>query len=338
MNDPALPATESAPPPEAREGIHFAYLLDGRGGSSPLDPDGVRAWKPGDGILWVLLDRFSDRAPAWLGETLGLPEVACDGLLEENTRPRLSRIGDGLLIILRGVNVNPGAEPDDMVSVRLWVDEGRVICLRGPRVYALSDLRERLAAGSGARTVGEVVVQLAEALVDRIRDVVANQQDLVDEIDEASMESSSPELRRRLRTPRRQAMTIRRYLAPQRDMVARLVSEPSALFGDRDRVRLRETADELTRQVEELDLLRERASLIQEQMAATASEQMNRTMYVLSLVAAIFLPLGLITGLLGINVGGMPGEGDARAFWIVCGLLVVLASLQYLWFRWHRWM
>ena len=133
-------------------------------------------------------------------------------------------------------------------------------------------------------------------------------------------------------------MTIRRYLAPQRDMLSRLAIEPTPLLSDRDRMHLRETADELTRQVEELDLLRERAALIQEQMSAMASEQMNRTMYVLSLVAAIFLPLGLVTGLLGVNVGGIPGSESPWAFAGLCALMVVLAVLEFLLFRKMRWL
>ena len=63
------------------------------------------------------------------------------------------------------------------------------------------------------------------------------------------------------------------------------------------------------------------------------AETMNRQMLILSVVAAIFLPLGLITGLLGINVGGIPGADNPWAFAIVCVLLVVLGALQFWWFK-----
>lgn len=316
------PATQDSPAPP--DGLHFAFALDGKGGGKRLGADAVRGWEGGEGPLWVLLDRFSDRAEAWLDGAFGLPELVREGLLAEDTRPRCVRMSEGLLMILRGVNVNPGAEPDDMVSVRMWIDAGRVICLRGPMVFALGDIRERLEERVGPKAPGEIVVQLADALTDRMREVVSNQQDMVDEIDEASLERASPGLRRRLMVPRRQAMTIRRYLAPQRDMLTRLAVEPTELLSERDRVRLREVSDELTRLVEELDLLRERTALIQEQMSAMASEQMNRTMYMLSLVATIFLPITFLTGLLGVNVAGIPGADWRWAFWALCGVLVAL--------------
>jgi zinc transporter len=72
----------------------------------------------------------------------------------------------------------------------------------------------------------------------------------------------------------------------------------------------------------------------QASMASTVSEQMNERMYVLSIVAAIFLPLGLFTGLMGINVGGMPGVEDGAAFWVVVGMCVGLMLILGVIFRW----
>lgn len=322
----------------ATDGVHFARALDANGGARELDGDGVRAWTPREGALWLLLDRWHEQAEAWLRDVAKLPEIVREGLLAEDTRPRCVLSPGGMLVILRGVNLNPGAEPDDMVSVRMWVDEHRVISLRGPRVFAIDDLLDRLARGVGPRTPAEILVLLADALSDRMREVVSNQEEMIDDIEESLVERPGADLRRRLAAPRRQVMTIRRFVAPQRDMTSRLTTEPTALLGDRERVRLREVGDELTRLVEELDLLRERSTMIQEQLLTRMSEQMNRTMYALSLVAAVFLPLGLITGLLGINVGGMPGEGEPWAFWVVCGILLVIATIQVLLFRRMRWM
>lgn len=313
-----------------------AFVLDGAGGGREVDASGVGSWTPESGVLWVVADRNHEGAVSWLREGMGLSALTCDALLAEDTRPRCLRTDGGLLVILRGVNVNPGAEPDDMVSLRMWVDAEKVICLRGRRVYALQDARERVLRGAGARSPGGVLVQLADTMTERLQEVVSNLEDLVDDIEDVVLSTPSVELRAKLAGPRRQVATIRRYLAPQRDMIARLTTEETTLLDGHDRLHLREIADELTRMVEELDLLRERALMIQEQILALAGEQMNRTMYILSLVAAIFLPLGLLTGLLGINVGGIPGSDSPVAFWVVCGLLVVLAVFQWWLFRRHR--
>jgi zinc transporter len=103
-------------------------------------------------------------------------------------------------------------------------------------------------------------------------------------------------------------------------------------------VHLREIADRTTRYVEDLDSARDRAAVTQDELNSRLSERMNKTMYVLSIVAGIFLPLGLLTGLLGINVGGIPGTQSPFAFLIVCALLVLVAILQAVLFKRMRWL
>lgn len=85
--------------------------------------------------------------------------------------------------------------------------------------------------------------------------------------------------------------------------------------------------DHVTRYVEGLDALRERAAVTNDELSTRLAEAMNRRMYILSVVAAVFLPLGLITGLLGVNVGGLPGTHNEWGFWIVTGLLGVIGGL-----------
>ena len=84
-----------------------------------------------------------------------------------------------------------------------------------------------------------------------------------------------------------------------------------------------ENQERLTRYLEELDSVRERAQIIKEEYTNMLSDRMNRNTYALSLIAGIFLPLGFLTGLLGINVGGLPGVDNPMAFWIVVGLCIL---------------
>ncbi|MEO6597062.1 MAG: zinc transporter ZntB [Planctomycetota bacterium] len=255
-------------------------------------------------------------------------------MLEEETRPRLVTHGDRLLLILRGVNLNPGAEPDDMISLRLWLEAGRVITLRHRRLLAVQDVRQQLAAGRGPRTTGDLLVAIAAGLVSRQSSVLDAMEDNVDEVEERLLTHPAQELRVRLADFRRQAIGLRRYIAPQRDVLFRLMHEKIAWIDDLQRARLREVSEHQVRLVEEVDAVRERASVTQEELSGRLAEQMNRNTYVLSIVAGVFLPLGLLTGLLGINVGGIPGTESPYAFAIVCALLVVL-SAGMAWF-FHR--
>ncbi len=314
-----------------------ALLLDGRGGGRQIDWPEIRRWEPADGVLWIHLNRNGAATRGWLSsEESGLDPLVCEALLAEETRPRATSVKDGLLVILRGVNLNPGADPEDMVSVRMWVDSQRIITVRIRRLMAIEDIRASLAAGTGPKTTGELLIHLAERLIDRMSPAMAEIDDQVDALQDQVLTAESHDLRAALAGLRRQAIMLRRYLAPQRDVLARLQAEPLNWLSDGLRLRLREIADRVTRYVEDLDAARERAAVTQEELSNRLSEQMNRTMYILSIVAAVFLPLGLLTGLLGINVGGIPLAESAWGFISVSAFLVVLAVAQIFFFRWRH--
>ena len=317
----------------SEDGLICAYILDGKGGGREADWAQSKAALREGQTIWLHLDRKSAETRRWLVEESGLSALACEALLAEETRPRSVMVDEGLIAILRGVNLNAGADPEDMVSVRVWVDSGRVITMRSSRLMAIQDIREALSTGRGPESPGEFLVQLASRLLDRMGPVLEGLDGEVDRLEEQVVVAQSHELRTQLGGVRRQAIQLRRYMAPQRDVLIRLSVERLPWLTDLERARLREAADRLTRYVEDLDASRERAAVTQEELAGRLSEQMNRTMYVLSLVAAVFLPLGLLTGLLGINVGGIPGTENPWAFAFVCVVLIVLAAVGVWLFR-----
>ena len=314
-------------------GLLHAYALDGLGKGLCLDWEQVRKWDTVEAPVWIHLDRKSPQAQAWLRRESGLGPVVCGALLAEETRPRAQTFSDGMLVILRGVNLNPGAQPDDMISVRIWVDARRIITLRSPKLLALSDVRKELEEGNGPQTTAGLLVSVVEKISQRMAPVVANLEELADAIEESMLQSADSSLRSNLAEIRRQAIALRRHIGPQREAVAHLMNSQLPWMEQVHRSRLHEAGDQATRYIEELDPIRERASIVHEELSARLSEQMNRTMFLLSIVAGIFLPLGLITGLLGINVGGMPGVDSPFAFWIVCLLLVTLGAGSVFLFR-----
>lgn len=301
-----------------------------------MDWEEVRDWKPDKGWIWIHLDRKSEITRQWLAEKSGLNDLVSEALLAEETRPRSFTVDEGLILILRGVNLNPGADPEDMISIRIWIEENRVITLRHTPLMAIQDLRESIASGKGPREPSDFLVQLCSRLIDRIGPVLETLDEEVDNLEEQVVEAQSYELRTKLGGLRRQAISLRRYIAPQRDVMSRLHAERVPWLDDLHKSQLREVGDRLTRYVEDLDSARERAAVTQEELAGRLSEQMNKTMYILSIVAGIFLPLGLLTGLLGINVGGVPGTESSWAFGIVCLILLFMAGVGVFIFRRYK--
>lgn len=326
-------AAETAPP-----GLLHALLLDGLGGSSVLDWRAAQqAWLGGHPV-WLHFD-FEDRASQqWLEQLSGLNDIAYDALVTPETRPRVLRRGDNLLLTLRSVNTNPGADPADMVSVRVWTDGTRVVSTRKRRLSATEAILKDLQQGEGPENAAALLTHWSDRIVDLSSETLLGLDLSVTAIEEELLERSADSIRQELTAVRKRALTLRRYLLPQREALNRLTSDPPNWIDELTRLRLREIADRQTRHVEDLDQIRDRAQLAQEASNAHIAEQMNERSYFFTVVAVIFLPLGFLTGLLGINVGGMPGVEDPRAFWSVVSLCATLGVALSLWFRWRRWL
>ncbi|WP_161867054.1 zinc transporter ZntB [Pseudomonas yangonensis] len=318
-----------------------AFVLDGRGGARSISREELDSLQLGEHeSLWLHWDRSQEQARRWLLENSGLDEFACGLLLEENTRPRLLPLPNNeLLIFLRGVNRNPGAEPEDMVSVRIFADARRVISLRLRPLLATDALIADLLAGTGPKTSSELLLELARHLTSRVDDLILELSEQLDE-EEDRLDDNERYLPNHslMLQVRRRAAGLRRFLAPQRDLYAQLARNREPWFVDDDDDYWNELNNRLTRYLEELELIRERVGLVLEAEGRRLGERMNRIMYRFTVITGMFLPLTFLTGLLGINVGGIPGAENPIGFFIASGLIGLLALVQLLLFRRWRWL
>jgi zinc transporter len=314
-----------------------ALLFDGKGGARELSDEQVASWTAADGLLWVDFDQGSKKAKEWLVRDSGIDRNVASILMEGETRPRSLAEAGGLVVIMRGINMNPGAVPDDMVAVRIWLESNRIVTARRRKVLSVNDVRDSLLAGKGPKTVGQFLVSITGRLTERIAAAVGNIEQLLEDLDASLAEGDVDAVRGNLSIVRRQAAAIRRHLAPQRDALDRLARSSSALLTDKEQFELREEGDQLTRHIEDLDLARENALVTQEELMNKVALEQNARMYLLSVVAAIFLPLTFVTGLLGMNVAGLPGTENPNGFLVSAGIMIGLGVALAAYFKWKRW-
>ncbi len=313
------------------DGLLFAYILDGKGGGKQIDWNGIREWKPDDGVLWVHLDRTGERAKDWVAGSIGIDPATSETLLMPTAnRPRVQRINDGLMVIMRGVNLNPSDQPDDMVGLHMLIDSNRILTLRRRRLMAGTEIGDLIAAGRGPKDSSDFLSEVADRLLQPMVPIINDLDDKVDLLQSELLSNTSAALRRNLQDIRQHAINYRRYLAPQRDAMSRFQTEHVPWLKDLDRAYLREIADRTLRFVEDLDSIRERAAIAQDELNNRLSDQMNRTMYLLTVVSAILLPPSLLTGLFGINVAGMPGTETTWAFAAIAILIPLLGAIEFI--------
>jgi len=353
-------------------GLIHAFALDNAGGCRAVEWQSItNITEAQQDYLWLHFDFEKEDAKMWLRDKSGLNDIAVRALLAEDTRPRTISRGDNLLLALRGMNLNPGAEPDDMVSLRIWTN-GRVIfdnlllALRGMNLnpgaepddmvslriwtngrvilstrrrslQATEEIIEDLQHGHGSKTTPDLLVSWIDRIIQKMNGTVDNLEDQVLALEERVLDGDSSGIRPELSSLRRQCIAFRRYLSPQREAMNRLCNEQVTWLDELNRIRLREVNDRLIRHIEDIDEVRERAAMAQEELLSQMSEQMNQRTYVFTIIATLFLPLGFFTGLMGINVGGMPGVEDGRGFWIVVAMSVGIAAVLAIYFKKKRW-
>jgi len=310
----------------------FGCTLDGKGGATNVDESIDTATPP----HWAHIDYSSSQARDWLAAR-GLEPFVIDTLIRNESRPNLAAVDDGLLIVLRGINRNAGADPEDMVSLRIWIERDRMISVRQRQVIAAREVLAELEQGNGPKDLAELLTRLIERLADGIGVFVDDIEERMEQ-HEKDVETGNPKnIRSDVSATRRQLAIVRRYLAPQRDALDALFRQGKS-FLDEDKLYLvREQSDRITRYVEDLDLVRERALVVQEELFNRISQEQNARTYVLSIVAAIFLPITFISGVFGMNVAGLPGLEDINSFWIVSAVMLAISIAILIGLRLKRW-
>ncbi len=320
------------------EGILYAFQINPDGSGTSIASSSLSEVVKSPALSWVHLDARNKKAREWLGREIAyLDSLIIEALLAEETRPRMVEHGDGLLLILRGMNFNLDADPEDMVSLRLWIDPYRIISIQRRPVKAVEDIAAGLTAGKGPKNSGEFLFLLTHQLFERMQPVLDNLEQRTDTLEEEIIESPEVEERQKIIELRKEAIIYKRYLLPQRDVLIGLRSSPLPWIEALHKRQLQETLDRVIRYIEDLDSLRERTQIIKDELVNMLSDRMNHNMYVLSVIAAIFLPLHFMTGLLGMNVAGIPGAENPLAFWIFLLIVAGVVGLQIAVFKKMKW-
>jgi len=312
----------------------IACQLDGKGGLIPIDDSEVLSC---DRPCWLHLNYTHRQSAEWLQSTPQIPDAVRDALAGDSMRPRVSRLGDGFMIVLRSVNHNSDARPDQLVAMRVFINDKLIVSTRRRKVFAVDEVLTDLQNGNGPIDCGSWLVDVCDALTDHTSEFIEELHDKIIEMEDALLDQRMP-ARGELGLLRKQLIVMRRYMAPQRDVYARLASEKLAWMDDSERRRMQEIADRLGRGLDDLDAGVARTAILADEVASQMAESMNRRTYTMSLMAMIFLPATFLTGLFGVNLGGIPGGEWRYGFSIFCLLLVVLALSVAGYLRKRRWL
>jgi zinc transporter len=275
-------------------------------------------------FLWLHFSLANAASESWLREHLPLPD-AFHELLRESPSTRVEAVDDALLAVVNDVQFF-ALEASSASTVTLFINQRVIVSARTTALRAVDRLRGSVRAGETFRSPAEILAHLlrdqADVLVDIVRDATRQVDTLEDRII-GNQTTSRP----KLGALRRMLVRLQRLLAPEPAALFRLLSRPPVWLSEDDAADLRRSAEELAAAVADSAALVERTRLLQEELTALLNEQTNRTLYVLTFVTVLALPMTIIPGLFGMNVGGVPFSGSGSGFWAVLLVVVVVVGL-----------
>ncbi|KZL20151.1 Zinc transport protein ZntB [Pseudovibrio axinellae] len=269
-------------------------------------------------------------------EELELEHSDIDELLAKDVRPHCHIRSSGAFVAVNAFNELPKQESGDMEFAHVWVDESKMVCVWDGPLDAFQSLIESFNKRLPPESTAELWARLVLAIAERAESIAEVLQDRIDHLEDVVLKTGDHPWESELAHVRRLATIVRRSMLAFLDALKNFEIENFKWIDRINKRRVREAGDRALRIAEEMSAIRERAEIIHDQIVFKRSEATNRYMLIMAAIAVVFLPLSFITGLLGINVGGIPGSNDPVAFTVVSGFLVLIGLVLFVIVRWFK--
>ena len=279
------------------------------------------------GFIWLHFNLAQTGAEKWMRTHLNLPEVFFETLGDGSRSTRIEDVADHLISVVNDVAFKFSFEPSEIATLWSCVNQRLFVSARAHPLRSTDQLRLAVKNGESFQSSMALLTHLmhdqGEVLVQIVRDATSQ----VDYIEDELLVGSFKNKRADLGKLRRVLVRLQRLLAPEPAALFRFLHQPPAWISQSDLDELRQSTEEFSLVITDLTALQERIKLLQEEIAAQLSEQTNRSLFTLTIVTVLALPINIITGLLGMNVGGIPLAQSTHGFFVIACIVVVFVVI-----------
>jgi magnesium transporter len=252
-------------------------------------------------ITWLTVAGLEDAATvAELGRIFGLHPLALEDVVQVHQRAKVEQYGEQLFIVARMAELNATLETE---QISIFVGKKFVLTFLEDPGDCFEPVRARLRGGGGLRqaSAGYLAYSLLDAVIDAYFPVVEAYAERLDRLEDRVIARPTRRAVAEIHAAKHDLRTMRRIFWPLREAVNSLVRDPSPLVDDDTRVHLRDCYDHLVQIIDLVETYRELCSDLTDLYLSSLSNRMNEVMKVLTIIATIFMPLGFITGVYGMN-------------------------------------
>jgi len=319
-----------------KEGLIWAYLFSPDSAPVAVDCDGALSWlslpdtSRSPGFIWLHFSLSNLESERWMRRSLDLAEAFYESLREPIGSTRLELEDDMLIAVIHDVIFNSSFEAANISTASLCMSPRLVVSARLRPLRSIDRLRASVRGGQSLRSSAELLAHMLRDQAAVLGDIVRQSTNQVNAVEDNLLASRISVSRTELGTLRRSLVRLLRLLAPEPAALFRLLNRPPKWLSEEDIGELRQAAEEFSATVVDAGALAERLKILQEELAALISEHTNRTLFILTVVTVLALPINLVAGLLGMNVGGIPFAQHSQGFlFVVCVLALVTGILAY---------
>ena len=265
-----------------------------------------------------------------LCQQLGLPKFIAKAMVDEETRSRVIVRDDGIMVLFKAMHQHDGANPEMMVSLRIWFEPGRIVTTRQHDIDAVLTLKQEMEMGEGPASTADFLIDMIEHVYDEFDPLIGEMERELDLIEEFALREDTEAICGRLAALERRAAIFVRHLAPQSGIFDQIVASRCPLIGDEDRDHFQELGSRLSGMLEELREYRDRAQIVDQRINRIEEFRQTKVNLLFAVAATLFLPATFLTGLFGVNVGGIPWFDSPSGFMIISGICLTMVAASYL--------
>jgi zinc transporter len=275
-------------------------------------------------FIWLHFNLAHAGSEPWLRAHAQPPDDFFESLRESSRSTRIERDGDTLFAVVNDVTFDFAYDATDVATLWLTLRADLVVSARRHPLRAVDRLRADVKRGESMPTPVSLLERLLRDQADELQRIVRTATDRIDDIEDELLLGKQAGYRTELSRLRRLTVRLQRLLAPEPSALFRMLANPPPWVGAADAEALRQASEEFAVVLRDIGVLQERIKLLQEEASARVADENNRSLFLLTMVTVIALPINLIAGLLGMNVGGIPLADSPRGF---VGVVVVIVAV-----------
>ena len=272
-------------------------------------------------FLWLHFNLSHAQAVRWMERHADLPEAFFDALKDRSVSTRIERDDDTLIAVLNDAHFDFSFEPSDIATLWTSVAPHLMVTGRTRPLRSVDALRTAVRHGHAPRSSVALLAELMRTQASGLVDIVRGVTQRIDDVEDELLAGRLDHKRARLGVLRRLLVRLQRLLAPEPAALFRLLQHPPVWMGAEDAQELRDSTEEFSVVLRDMQGLQERIKLLQEEIAANVQESNSRSLFVLTVVTVLALPINILAGLFGMNVGGVPLADDGSGFWIIVAVV-----------------